>query len=545
MRSRHRIVSSVRHPWFPLWAIMALLEIVAVAGCPKKATPPASQATTPVPAASSAPATQGSTPLSGHLTVLVPCGQLGPYMEIKALFLDKNPGVKIEQSVENINVLRRKLLADKAKDADVFMDLGDTIAAELKQAGKTVAGTETPFAQNMLAVIVPKTNPAGIHQFSDLGKPSVKAVALAEPKENASGHYGVEALKKAGVYDSLAKAGKIVTVPQPAELKGMVIAGKVDAAFIYGPCAHEAAKGEKEPAGPPKRATMLGSVPEDLYTPFYATAAVLSQTKNEAAARAFVQFLATDEASEVWQKWYFGPPPSKAQAKAEALLVHCGAGIRPPMDELAKLFEQRTGTRVDMTYKGSGCLLADIEFSRKGDLYMPGEPEYMEQARKKGFVVESRPVATMETVIITPLKQQRPVKSLADLAQPGIKVGLGANPQVAVGIAAKKVLDKAGMWQAVSKNVTMNAMNVVELANACKLDALDAAIVWDATAHMVKDSVQVIKIDPKYSYRTTIPLGALKFSGHPDQAQKLLDLVSGFEGQAVFKKHGYGPVAQQ
>ncbi len=466
-------------------------------------------------------------------------------MEIKALFLDKNPGVKIEQRVENINVLRRKLLGDKARDADIFMDLGDTIVAELKQAGKTMAGTETPFAQNMLAVIVPKANPAGIHKFDDLGKPSVKLIALAEPKENASGHYAVEALRKAGLYDSLVKAGKIVTVPQPAELKGMVTAGKVDAAFIYSPCAHEAAKGEKEPAGPPQKATMLGSVPEDLYTPFYCTATVLSQTKNEPAARAFVEFLASDEAAEVWQKWYFGPPPAKAQAKAEALLVHCGAGIRPPMDELAKLFEERTGTRVDVAYKGSGCLLTDIEFSRKGDLYMPGEPEYMEQARKKGFVVESRPVATMETVIITPLKQKRPIKTLADLAQPGIKIGLGANPQVAIGIAAKKVLDKAGLWDAVSKNVTMNAMNVVELGNACKLDALDAAIVWDATANMVKESVQIIRIDPKYSYRTTIPLGALKFSRHPDKAQKFLDLASGFEGQAVFKKHGYGPVGQQ
>jgi molybdate transport system substrate-binding protein len=323
----------------------------------------------------------------------------------------------------------------------------------------------------------------------------------------------------------------------------MVMQGKVDAAFIYAPCAHEQPKGAKEPASAPKKATMLGSVPEDLYTPFYVTAVALRQTQNEAAARAFVDFLVTDEVSEIWQKWYFGPPPSKAEARAAALMVHCGAGLRPPMEELAKLFEKRTGTQVDVAYKGSGCLLADIEFSRKGDLYMPGEAEYMEQAVRKGFIIEHRPVATMETVIITPLHQKVAVASLSDLAKPGVKVGLGADPQVAVGAAARKVLTKAGLWDAVSKNVTMNALNVVELANACKLDALDAAIVWDATAHLVAGQVKVIRIDPKHSFRATVPLGSLKVSRHPDRAQLFLDLVSGIEGQEVFRKHGYGVAA--
>ncbi len=519
---------------------IAFLIAVSAAGLTGCRQTPAATSTPPAPTA----ATPAGGQITGHLTVLVPCGALGPYMDIKKLFIDKHPGVTMDQKVENINVLRRKLLDGKMPGMDVFIDLGDTIVTELGKAKKTVPGTETPCAQNMLAVIVPKDNKAGIHKFADLGNPNVRTVALAEPKENASGHYGVEALQKAGLYDALLKAGKIVTVPQPAELKGMVISGRVDAAFIYGPCAHEQPKGATEPAGAPKKATMLGSVPEDLYTPFYVTAVVLAQSQNQPAARAFAEFLASREASEAWQKWYFGPPPAEAQAKAEALLVHCGAGIRPPMDDLAKLDEQRTGTRVDLAYKGSGCLLADIEFSRKGDLYMPGEPEYLNQAAQKGFVVEKRAVATMQTVIITPAKQRQPVTTLADLAKPGVRVGLGANPQVAVGVAARKVLEKAGLWEAVGKNVTTNAMNVVELVNACQLGTLDAAIVWDAAACLGKDKVKVIKIDPKYTYRTTILLGALNFSRHPDKAQQFIDLVSGFEGQAVFKKHGYGPVPQ-
>jgi len=510
--------------------------ILGAGGCRGKTS-------TATPAASGPAQSTGAAGLAGEITVLVPCGQLGPFMDAKQIFLDKHPGVTIKQQVENINVLRTKILEDNVGGADVFLDNGDTAVRELLEAGKLVAGTDVAYAGNYISLIVPKGNPAGVKVFSDLGSDKVKVVALAEPSENSNGEYAVEALKKAGLWDKLEAAGKIVTTKQPAELKVMVGQKKADAAFIYGPCVHEVAKGEPEPEGSlPKKTELIGNVPEDLYTPFYCTAAVLTQTDNDPLARAFAEFLDTDECSEMWQKWYFGPRKAKAGERAAALLVHCGAGIRPPMDEIAALYEERTGTRVDLAYKGSGCLLADIEFSRKGDLYMPGESEYMDQAKGKGFVVESMAVATMETVIITPVGQEK-VKSLADLAKPGLKLGLGAAPQTAAGVAAKSILGKAGLWAAAQKNVTMNALNVVELANAVKLGSLDAAVVWDATAHLVQGEVRVVPVEAKYSYKTQIPLGTLKFSQHANEAQIFLELVASAEGQDIFKRHGYGAIA--
>jgi molybdate transport system substrate-binding protein len=288
-------------------ALIVALLAASFVGCTRQPTPPASGTS-----AEPEPAPGG---FSGTLKVLVPCGQLAPFKEAQAIFMDKYPDVTVEEDVQNINVFRDKLLEDKIPDGDVFLDMGDTVAEELKAAGKTVAGTETPYAQNWIGLVVPEDNPAGITKFEDLAKPSVKSIALAQPDENSNGYYAREALQAAGMWDDLEKAGKIVTVPQPVQLRGLVAAKKVDVAFIYSVCANEAAvkpagKGGEPEKLLPEKVTMIARVPEELYTPFYCTATVLATTQNEATARKFVEFLATQEASEIWQKFEFGPAPS-------------------------------------------------------------------------------------------------------------------------------------------------------------------------------------------------------------------------------------------
>jgi molybdate transport system substrate-binding protein len=296
--------------------LTATLVVAALVGCTRQPTPP--------PSGTSAEPEPPPAGISGTVKVLVPCGQIAPFQEAKAVFMDKYPDVTLEEDVQNINVLREKLLDDKIPDADVLLDMGDTVVNDIAEAGKTVTGTETSYARNWLGLIVPKDNPANVSKFEDLANPSVKAIGLAQPDENSNGYYAREALQAAGMWDDLEKAGKIVTVPQPVQLKGLVATKKVDAAFVYSVCANEGATqpaeaGEEPEKLLPEKVKMVGPVPEDLYTTFYCTAAVLSTTQNEAAARKFVVFLATEEASEIWQKYDYGPGPGAEEAPEPVL----------------------------------------------------------------------------------------------------------------------------------------------------------------------------------------------------------------------------------
>lgn len=232
--------------------------------------------------------------------------------------------------------------------------------------------------------------------------------------------------------------------------------------------------------------------------------------------------------------------------EALKLFVYCGAAISPPMQEIGKEFEKQYGVKVDYTFAGSPCLLAQITFTKKGDLYMPGEQWYMDQAIKKGYIDRWAAVALFEPVIAVQKGNPKKIKSILDFRRTDIRIGLGNKEACAIGHISNEIFKKAekllnirGLSSGIWKNAKYLAMQEPELGNTIKLGHLDATIIWNATAHRIKDSIDVIPIDPRYRIDSPIPLGVLKFSENKPFANKFLDFVLSPKGKAIFEKHGY------
>jgi molybdate transport system substrate-binding protein len=232
----------------------------------------------------------------------------------------------------------------------------------------------------------------------------------------------------------------------------------------------------------------------------------------------------------------------RAAPAGTTLLVHAGAALRPALDELGAQFEKKTGTRIDYNYKGSGCLLPDVCVSQKGDVYVPGEQYFMQQAVDRGLVKpNSKVVATMTTVLIVQAGNPKRVKGVQDLAKPGIRLGLGDPQVVAIGRAARECLVRAKVWEGAKKNMVMSSQNVSELGNAVKMKQIDAAIIWNATAAMYNSrEMAVIPIPAKYAVCSPVPAGVLKFTKGPREAQAFVDFLASDQGRRVFVAHGFG-----
>jgi molybdate transport system substrate-binding protein len=228
------------------------------------------------------------------------------------------------------------------------------------------------------------------------------------------------------------------------------------------------------------------------------------------------------------------------QSIPEELLLYCGAGIRPPVDELVETFGRENGLKIALDYAGSEVLLSKIKLLRRGDLYMPGDKHYVEQAAQADMILSQRSVCYWVPTILVRKGNPKEIRRLEDLLKSGIKLGLGDPEACAIGRTSKKILEKNNIkWEDIQNNLRYKSLTVNELGIQIQAQALDAVIVWDATAKYYSEHGDEIPIAIENNIISTVDIGVLKFTKHQELADKFVDFVTSEKGKAILKKHYY------
>jgi len=221
------------------------------------------------------------------------------------------------------------------------------------------------------------------------------------------------------------------------------------------------------------------------------------------------------------------------------LVMFCAAGIKAPVSEIAKKYEEEYGVQVQLQYGGSGTLLSNVAVGT-GDVYLAADSSYTDIAKGKGQIAETMPVAFMRAGLGVPKGNPKGLKSLDDLKRDGLKVGF-ANPDAAsVGKFTKKILSKHGVWDEVKPTVLLPTVN--ELANALKLGTVDVVIVWDTIAAQY-DEVDFVNVPEFDAEKKDVTIGVLTASKQATEALRFCRyLTAKDKGLPVFKKEGFDVV---
>jgi molybdate transport system substrate-binding protein len=221
------------------------------------------------------------------------------------------------------------------------------------------------------------------------------------------------------------------------------------------------------------------------------------------------------------------------------LLVYCAAGIKKPMDQIARDYEKETGVAVELQYGGSGLQLSNAKASHTGDLFVPADSSYIAMAQRDGIVGDSFPIALMHACIAVKKGNPRNIQTIDDLLKDGITVAQ-ANPDVAaIGKLTKPVLEKAGYWDKLKEHTRTFEMTVTDVGNAVKIGSVDAGIVCDATIRQL-DGLDTVQLPAFDSVNSKIAAAVLKSGNDQDEAMKFARyLTSPDKGLKVFQKDGY------
>src|SRR5262245_26888615 len=87
--------------------------------------------------------------------------------------------------------------------------------------------------------------------------------------------------------------------------------------------------------------------------------------------------------------------PRGGDTPNEPLRIYCAAGIRPPVEEVARAYQQECGGSVEILPGPSEALLAQAEASQSGDLYLPADESFIRKGRERKQLQEVLPLASM------------------------------------------------------------------------------------------------------------------------------------------------------
>ena len=278
----------------PLIAALLLSLALLVVACSTPAAPTAvPQPTTAPTTATTASRTGGTT-----LTVFAAASLTDSFKAIGQAFQAAHSGVNVTFSFAGSQQLRTQI--EQGAKADVFAS-ADTKNMDPLKTAKLLGSDPQIFTKNVLTVILPKTNPAGLKTLQDLTKPGIKLVF--EDASVPAGNYTLQILDKLSAdaaYGADFKTKVLANVvSKETDVKAVVSKvslGEGDAGVVYTTDAQVAAD---------KLSTI--AIPDKYNVVATYPIAVVKAGPNATVAQQFVDFVLSSAGQAILAKYGFAP----------------------------------------------------------------------------------------------------------------------------------------------------------------------------------------------------------------------------------------------
>jgi len=210
--------------------------------------------------------------------------------EIKQAYQKVKPNVTVTYNLGASGTLQQQI--ENGAPADVFISAAQKQMNDLQQKGLIVPETRRNLLTNTVVLIVPQ-NSTTVTSFKGLTSANVKRIAVGEPRSVPVGQYTEEIFKKLGILDQLKP--KFTYGNSVRNVLAAVESGNADAGVVYATDAKIS-----------KQVKVVETAAANLHSPVVYPMAVLKNSKNEAAAKEYAQFLQSDNASSIFTKYGFG-----------------------------------------------------------------------------------------------------------------------------------------------------------------------------------------------------------------------------------------------
>ncbi len=497
---------------------------------------------------SSRPATNVETAAGEGLVLYCATGLLRPVRTVWADY-EKEYGVKVRVDPDSSGALLSKLRVASDR-VDLYLSGEESFIADARK--RKLVAEVLPVARQHVVIGVPPGNPKHVAGFDDLLRKDVRVV-LPNPELTAVARAAQRALGGTGRWEALlgrrreatAAISFVGTVNEGAQA---VKIGAADATLVWDATAGEFGIGLVEVPEFQERAVQQ------------ATIAVVASTKRPTAALHFARYLTARNRGElVIQKNHFQPvPDADVWEDRPSLLLMAGAMLKPGIDELIKSFSEREGVTINTIYAGCGIHVAQMKAFKSGlspsaahfpDAYFSCDVSYMRQVQQ--WFDASTIISRNDMVMVVSKGNPHHIKSIEDLADPALRVGLGHPVNSALGALTDALLKKLGLhgkvYNPARKYPIVHTDAGHALVNQMRAGALDLIVVYRSNVlsnpENAEKYLEIVEMQLPEA-KAIQPYAVAKDSRHKYIMRRLLEAILTPSSQKHFLASGFQWMAQ-
>lgn len=207
---------------------------------------------------------------------------------------------------------------------------------------------------------------------------------------------------------------------------------------------------------------------------------------------------------------------------------------------------------VTFNLAGTQQLKHQIEQGAYADVFISASSSYTNTLKSEGYFVNDtvKELTTNYVIVILPANNPGHITSLADLANPGVKIAMGTK-DVPIGIVTRQVLDNLGnstynsTWEdAVYKNVKTYETAEPSIATKVALGQVDAGFVYESTYTANAKKLTSIDIAKEQNVLQKYQIAVMRLSTNKDAANAFEEyMLSADGGQKILMDYGFRPVS--
>ena len=229
-----------------------------------------------------------------------------------------------------------------------------------------------------------------------------------------------------------------------------------------------------------------------------------------------------------------GRPGSNRQ-----VIVSAAVSLTEVLQQLAPIYQAKTGDRVVLNFGSSNTLARQISFGAGVDLFLSADEAQMNAVAAQIDAASRVDLLSNQLAIAVPDDRPTRMTSERDLLDPAIKrIAIGDPAGVPAGVYARQYLQMRGIWPDLATKIVPAGSVRLALA-AVESGAADAAVVYHTDIGVAAHAREALLIPAADGPRIVYPAAVVRAGKNQEGGRRLLAFLRSPDAIAVFTRAGF------